>query len=287
MRRLTLLIALLTVLCLAAPARSVTVSDGPPALETTITAGPAQGATVAEDGVDFAFAATRDGEAYPAATFECSLDGAAFVPCESPKSVDGLAAGPHTFAVFAKDPEEETVDAEPATRSFSVVLSVECEAEDEVAEEDEEEGEEVDEGSEEACAESSNGAVPPQECLLRSVRAHLSTYPSQERIRLVLRYTTFAPADAIVSVRAGGHGSPKLIESHRRLARQGLLRLNQRLTKEETARVRLARRFTVETSIAAAPALCRHYAFRHLTVRHASRSQVLWTQGDSIFGSGG
>ena len=88
-------------------------------------------------------------------------------------------------------------------------------------------------------------------------------------------------------MRAGGHGSPKLIESHRRLARQGLLRLSQKLSREEMARVRLAKRFTVETSIAATPALCHHYAFRQLTIRHPGHSQVLWTQGDSIFGSGG
>lgn len=285
MRRLALLLSLLAVLCLAAPARSITVQAGPPVIDTAITAGPAPGATIEDDGTAFAFSASRDGEPYPTADFSCSLDGAAFAPCQSPKVLDGLAAGLHSFAVFAEDPEAEVADAEPASRSFGVFLPAECEAEEDVAEEDEDESDEAEEGSEEPCAEGSNGAAPPRECVLRSVRADLIAYPPQERVRLVLRYTTFAPTDAVVSIRLGGHGSARLIEAHRHLARQGLLRLSEKLSRPAMARVRLARRLTVETSVAAAPASCRRYAFRHLTVRHAGHGQVLFTQADSVFGA--
>lgn len=64
---------------------------------TMITSGPADGSTVDTTSVSFAFSADES------ATFECSLDGATFTPCISPKAYDNLAAGPHTFKVRATD----------------------------------------------------------------------------------------------------------------------------------------------------------------------------------------
>ena len=53
------------------------------------------------------------------ATFECSLDGAAFSACSSPQQYTALAQGAHTFAVRARDGVGNT-DPTPATRSWSV-----------------------------------------------------------------------------------------------------------------------------------------------------------------------
>jgi subtilisin-like proprotein convertase family protein len=53
------------------------------------------------------------------ATFDCSLDSAAFSACASPLDVDGLADGAHTLSVRATDPTAN-VDATPATRTFTV-----------------------------------------------------------------------------------------------------------------------------------------------------------------------
>jgi len=51
--------------------------------------------------------------------FECSLDGATFAPCPSPKSYTGLASGSHTFRVRAVD-LAGNVDATPAVRTWTV-----------------------------------------------------------------------------------------------------------------------------------------------------------------------
>jgi hypothetical protein len=63
--------------------------------------------------VDFFFSANET------STFECSLDGAAFSPCNSPASYTALASGPHTFDVRATDAAGNT-DATPASYAWSV-----------------------------------------------------------------------------------------------------------------------------------------------------------------------
>ena len=92
-----------------------TDSSGTPAdttaPETTIDSGPSGTITVAE--ATFAFSSEVG------ATFECSLDGATYSACTSPKSYTNLPNGAHTFAVRAKD-GAGNVDATPASRTFTV-----------------------------------------------------------------------------------------------------------------------------------------------------------------------
>src|SRR5207237_415554 len=52
-------------------------------------------------------------------TFQCSLDGAAFTVCASPKSYTGLTAGWHVFRVRAVD-RAGNVDASPETAYWYV-----------------------------------------------------------------------------------------------------------------------------------------------------------------------
>ena len=52
------------------------------------------------------------------------------------------------------------------------------------------------------------------------------------------------------------------------------------------ARVRAARRFTVEPRHPRGPDFCRRYDTRHLTIKRTVHSQVVWFQSDSIFGTG-
>ena len=121
---------------------------------------------------------------------------------------------------------------------------------------------------------------------MRTARARLFTYSSQNRVRLVIRYTAFAPADVYVDFKlSGAKGSLKLGTAHQRFAKSGLLRVNERLGEGAMDKVRAARRFTVVMTIPSAPRYCRHYDTRHLTIRHTVHGQAVWFQSDSIFGS--
>lgn len=79
--------------------------------ETTIVTGPS--GEIASSEAVFTFAAEGAEE------FECRLDLGAWVPCTSPQVYEGLADGPHTFEVRAKD-SLGTVDPTPAASSFAV-----------------------------------------------------------------------------------------------------------------------------------------------------------------------
>ena len=84
--------------------------------DTLILSGPtgATGSTSAT----FNFTFVGDGPA----TYECSLDGAAFAACTNPKEYSGLAEGAHQFRVRAKD-GAGNIDATPAVRDWSVDLT--------------------------------------------------------------------------------------------------------------------------------------------------------------------
>ena len=89
---------------------TVTVDNTPP--DTTLTATPAG---IAPETGTFEFAASE-----PDATFECSLDGAAFAACSSPTTYASLTAGSHTFSVRAID-AVGNADATPASYTWTVV----------------------------------------------------------------------------------------------------------------------------------------------------------------------
>jgi hypothetical protein len=273
-----LAIGLLGSLC-AAPAAPADV--GVQALDTAITAGPDEGALIEEESPTFSFEATLAGAPFPAATFRCSVDNAPAEPCASPFQSGPLEDGAHSFSVFAEDAEHLLADPTPARRTFSVgaVEDEECEVF-----EDEEGLEEEDPGCEEG--DGGNGRVPPEECLMRTARARLFAYSSQNRVRLVIRYTAFAAADVYVDFKlSGGKGSLKLGTAHLRFAKSGLLRIGERLSDGAMDKVRAAKRFTVVMTIPSAPRYCRHYDTRHLTIRHTVHGQAIWFQSDSIFGS--
>jgi thermitase len=94
---------------------SLTEQAAPPpdttAPNTGISSGPL--GTVRSNSASFAFTASEAGK------FRCSLDGAAFSDCASPKSYSSLASRTHTFRVAAVD-AAGNVDPTPATRTWTV-----------------------------------------------------------------------------------------------------------------------------------------------------------------------
>jgi parallel beta-helix repeat protein len=96
-----------------------------PAPVTTFTSGPAgrilEGATqlpaphLTENAV-FSFASSQ-----PGSTFECSLDGANFLPCSSPRAAWVVESGIHSFAVRATNPEL-VIEEPPAVYEWLVEL---------------------------------------------------------------------------------------------------------------------------------------------------------------------
>lgn len=276
-------VALMVLLCTAGSARAVTVIGGPLTVDTEITAGPSQGAVIEDETPTFSFAATNNGIPSPTDTFHCAVDGGAAQPCTSPYELGPLdKEGKHTFSVYAEEPVTASADPEPATRDFFLEFE-----EDEC----EESGEELEdeEGNVEVCeGKGETSAYPPEECLLRSARARVFTFTAHDKIRLVIRYTSFAPADVVVSYRlSGGKGSLSLGEARDHFSKKGLFRITEKLSKAQGAKVRAARRFTVSLDIPAAPDFCHRYDTRHLTIRRTIHSQVVWFQSDSIFGGAG
>jgi hypothetical protein len=96
----------------SAVSNSRTVIVDTTAPDTAVDSGPA--ATTNETTATLTFSSSEGGS-----SFDCRLDGAAFVSCTSPLSYSSLAEGSHTFEVKASDAAGNT-DATPATRSWTV-----------------------------------------------------------------------------------------------------------------------------------------------------------------------
>jgi hypothetical protein len=88
--------------------------EPPPVPNTTITAAPPT--LTATGTASFSFASETD---VSGSTLACSLDGAQYAACTSPKAYTGLADGPHTFAVRASN-FLGVADPSPATVTWTV-----------------------------------------------------------------------------------------------------------------------------------------------------------------------
>jgi hypothetical protein len=86
--------------------------------QTTITDGPAEGATTSDSTPTFEFTSSEQDF-----TFNCRIDAGASFPCVSAFTTAALADGQHTFSVTATD-SAGNLDPTPATRTFTVQTEV-------------------------------------------------------------------------------------------------------------------------------------------------------------------
>jgi hypothetical protein len=174
----------------------------------------------------------------------------------------GAEAGPLTAAATAPPVEEDEEEAEAG--EDEELEGEECEAEDES---------EVEECEEEGAAEA------PQECLLSSADATVST--SSDKVRLRLRVTTILPTAVAVDYGLhGAKGSLYLGGEKKRVVAKGVLLLTKRLSDAQMTKVLAAKNFTVRFRVPAAPAYCRAFFDRRLDVRRATPSGLSWSQSE-------
>ncbi len=184
----------------------------------------------------------------------------------------GAIAAPSAMAAVGEPAEGEGEEAEGCEAAGEEV-EAETEAE-EVGEETE-----VEAGEEEAEGCEAAGVPPPASCLLRSAHARILVYAPQDRVRLLVDYTSSARAQATVEYRLeGNRGSLRLGDANRTLADRGVLHLSRRLTSAQMAKVRAAKSFTVELQVPTAPRSCRRFDTRHLTTKRTTRYEIVWSQ---------
>jgi hypothetical protein len=91
--------------------KGFTAETTPPT--ATITAGPSEGSIISNPTPSFSFKSSE-----PGSTFQCRVDAGAFKNCSSPRKLQPLADGAHSFSVRAIDAPGNV--GAPAARSFTV-----------------------------------------------------------------------------------------------------------------------------------------------------------------------
>lgn len=157
----------------------------------------------------------------------------------------------------------------------------EDEAEAEASEDEEFEAEECEESEDEECEGDEAGPEAPDECVLSSAEATIFASANQDRIRLLVRYTTSSPSAVVVDYGLhGSKGSLYLGGDKKHFAKKGVLQLTRRLTDTQMAKVTAAKGFTVRLRALTAPPYCHPFFDRQLNVRRATPSGLAWSQSE-------
>lgn len=124
----------------------------------------------------------------------------------------------------------------------------------------------------------------PRACVLRVARARVFVFARQHRVRLVIRYKTYRPAEVTVSYRmAGSGGTLALGSASSHFATAGIFRLPESLDGGDVAKVRATKSMTVRFRIAKTPTSCGRYYTKRLTIPKRIFGQTVWFQSDSVF----
>ena len=179
---------------------------------------------------------------------------------------------------LAKSAQALTIPATPATGSPGVLAAPPAEEFEDEAEASEDEGLEAEEcEGDEECEDDAGLGEAPQECLLTSAQATVSTSARKDTVRLQLRYAMSAPA--AVDVAYGLHGSKGSLYlggEKKQLAKKGVLRLTKTLTEDQMTKATAAKGYTVRLRVPAAPGYCQSFFDYQLDVRQATPSGLSW-----------
>ncbi len=123
----------------------------------------------------------------------------------------------------------------------------------------------------------------PRKCVLRVARARVYA-AATNRARLVIRYTTYRPADVTVTYRLMGKRGPLAHGSATEgFGTAGVFRLPKSLTRTETAKLRATTSMQVRFRIPKTPGSCARYYTKRLTIPRKISGQTVWFQSDSLF----
>ena len=128
----------------------------------------------------------------------------------------------------------------------------------------------------------------PKACVLQVARARVFVFASKQKVRLVIHYKAYRPADVTVSYSlSGAKGKLALGTAEGHFKKAGLFRLPEPLGKTAIGKVRAAKQFKVKFKIAGTPSSCGRYYSKRLTIPKVVSGQPVWFQSDSIFAPDG
>jgi hypothetical protein len=124
----------------------------------------------------------------------------------------------------------------------------------------------------------------PRACVLRVARARIFVAPKKHKVRLVIHYTSYRPAEVEVSYDLlGSKGRTNLGNISADFATVGVFRDPEILSSEVFGDVRAAKLFKVRFQIAKTPRSCGRYYTKRVTIPKTFSGRTVWFQSDSSF----